>query len=98
MRARGRERVLPVGAAPAGGGRRLRAEALAIEKFRPGKFVLSVVSQRSELAEFYVRRGYRKTDVAGCYPSAAGIGAPMRADLKVDLYEKAATGGLVSGG
>ena len=64
------------------------AEVLAIEKFRSTKLILGVVSNRNELAAFYVRRGYEKTDAISDYPATAGVGMPLRAGLKVEMYEK----------
>ncbi|PTU30205.1 GNAT family N-acetyltransferase [Stenotrophobium rhamnosiphilum] len=68
------------------------AEDFAIQKYGANKFVLAVVTNRSELAAFYVRRGYRKTSAVADYPKDAGVGIPLRADLKVETYEKSAEG------
>ncbi|MES2489527.1 MAG: GNAT family N-acetyltransferase [Pseudomonadota bacterium] len=68
------------------------AEDFAIEKYGANKFVLAVVTNRSELAAFYVRRGYQKTSEVTGYPKDAGVGTPLRSDLKVEMYEKTAEG------
>ena len=48
------------------------AEAFAIEKYRANKFLLAVVTNRSELAAFYMRRDYQKTSAVTDYPKDAG--------------------------
>ena len=64
------------------------AEDFAIENYGANKLVLAVVASRSELAAFYVRRGYQKTGAVADYPKAASVGTPLRSDLKVETYEK----------
>jgi ribosomal protein S18 acetylase RimI-like enzyme len=64
------------------------AERYAIESFRPEKFIMLVMSARSELIEFYIRRGYQKTGVVMDYPSFAGVGTPKQNNQKVEVLEK----------
>lgn len=64
------------------------AEQYACEHFRSEKFVMVVLSARSELIAFYLRRGYQKTGDIMDYPLSAGVGAPKYADLKVEMLEK----------
>ena len=64
------------------------AENYANEFFGAEKFVMVVVSLRSELIAFYLRRGYQKTGLVMDYPLSAGAGAPKYANLKVEVLEK----------
>jgi len=64
------------------------AEEYARHYFRAEKFVMLVVSARSELIAFYLRRGYQQTGAAMDFPLSAGAGVPKRADLKVEVLEK----------
>ena len=64
------------------------AEKLALDRFGAEKLVLAVISNRQELVNFYIRRGYKSTDDCSGYPASAGVGIPMRTDLVVRRYEK----------
>jgi N-acetylglutamate synthase-like GNAT family acetyltransferase len=64
------------------------AEMYASEKFRPEKFTMVVVSSRSELISFYLRRGYKKTNFVTDYPLSAGTGTPKFPGLKIEALEK----------
>jgi ribosomal protein S18 acetylase RimI-like enzyme len=64
------------------------AENYANEFLGTERFVMFVVSLRSELIAFYLRRGYRRTGSAMDYPLSAGAGAPKYANLKVEVLEK----------
>jgi GNAT superfamily N-acetyltransferase len=64
------------------------AENYANELFGTEKFVMVVVSLRSELIAFYLRRGYQKTGAVMDYPLSAGAGAPKYANLKVEVLVK----------
>ena len=64
------------------------AENYAEDKFRAEKFVMLVVSLRSELLAFYRRRGYEPTGEVMDYPHSAGVGVPKRNDLKIQVLEK----------
>ncbi len=64
------------------------AERYANESFGSEKFIMDVVSSRSELIAFYLRRGYRKTGIVQDYPVSAGVGTPKFSGLKIEVLEK----------
>lgn len=74
----------------AGAGKQMlaHAERHANEKFGSEKFIMVVVSSRSELIAFYLRRGYRKTGTVQDYPLSAGVGTPKYSNLKTEALEK----------
>ena len=74
----------------AGAGKQMlaHAERYANESFGSEKFIMAVVSSRSELIAFYLRRGYQKTGVVQDYPLSAGVGTPKFTDLKTEALEK----------
>lgn len=65
-----------------------RAEKHASAIFGSEKFIMVVVSARSELISFYLRRGYQKTDFVMDYPLSASAGNPKHAGLKIEILEK----------
>lgn len=67
-----------------------QAESYASANFGSEKFVMLVVSSRSELISFYLRRGYQKTGTVMDYPLSAGAGTPIHAGLKIEVLEKRA--------
>lgn len=67
------------------------AERYANENFFPEKFVMVVVSSRSELIAFYLRRGYQKTGTVREYPISAGVGTPKISNLEIEVLEKRTT-------
>jgi ribosomal protein S18 acetylase RimI-like enzyme len=64
------------------------AEMYASVNFGSEKFIIVVVSPRSELISFYLRRNYQKTGILKEYPLSAGIGTPKLANLKIKVLEK----------
>lgn len=74
----------------AGAGKQMlaHAERYASESFGSEKFIMAVVSSRSELIAFYLRRGYQKTGAVQDYPLAAGVGTPKMSGLKTAALEK----------
>ncbi|NCP38721.1 MAG: GNAT family N-acetyltransferase [Shewanella vesiculosa] len=74
----------------AGAGKQIlaHAERYANENFGSEKFIMTVVSLRSELIAFYLRRGYQKTGAVQDYPLSAGVGTPKFSDLKTETLEK----------
>lgn len=64
------------------------AEWYASEYYLSEKYIMVVVSSRSELIAFYLRRGYKQTGSAIDYPLSAGAGTPKHADLKIETLEK----------
>jgi ribosomal protein S18 acetylase RimI-like enzyme len=76
----------------AGAGKQLlaHAERYANENFGSEKFTMIVVSSRSELIAFYLRRGYQKTGTIRDYPLSVGVGTPKFSNLKIEILEKTA--------
>lgn len=74
----------------AGAGKQMlsHAEEYAHHHFGAEKFVMLVVSARSELVAFYLRRGYQQTGAVTDFPLSAGAGVPKRAGLKIEILEK----------
>lgn len=64
------------------------AENYATEIFGAERFILAVVSARSEFVAFYLRRGYQKTGSIMDYPLSAGAGIPKNPALKIETLEK----------
>lgn len=64
------------------------AESYALEVFGVEKFILVVVSSRSELIAFYLRRGYERTGSVMDYPILAGVGIPKNPALKIEVLQK----------
>ncbi len=67
------------------------AEKYICENFGSEKFIMFVVSSRSELISFYMRRGYQKTGNIMNYPLSADFGTPIHPDLKIEVIEKGCT-------
>lgn len=65
-----------------------QAEQYALEVFEAKKFIMVVVSARSELISFYIRRGYRQTGNIMDYPILKGVGIPKNPNLKIEILEK----------
>lgn len=74
----------------AGAGKQMLAyaEQQANSVFGAEKFVMYVLSARTELIAFYLRRGYQKTGYVMDYMLLADAGKPKQADLKVEVLEK----------
>lgn len=74
----------------AGAGKLMLAEAekYASSVFGSEKLVMVVVSERTELVSFYLRRGYRKTGLVLDYPISAGTGIPKNPEMKIETLEK----------
>ena len=64
------------------------AEKYASSVFGSEKFVMVVVSERTELISFYLRRGYQKTGLVLDYPISAGVGIPKNPEMKIEALEK----------
>ena len=65
-----------------------QAESYASTNFGSTKFIMVVLSSRTELIAFYLRLGYRKTGSIMDYPLSAGVGTPKQAGLKIEVVEK----------
>ena len=69
-------------------GRKLlaQAESLSIALYQPDYFEMSVVNTRTELIEFYERRGYVLTREVKPYPIKQGVGTPKTPFDLLPLY------------
>lgn len=56
------------------------------------KLHLNVISQRTELVSYYLRRGYRQTGMTDGYPVLSGVGAPINQELTIEVLEKQPNG------
>ncbi len=76
----------------AGIGRRVLAEAerVAREDWRLPTMRMTVIDLRSELIDWYERRGYRRTGIKKPFPATdPRFGLPRRDDLRFEVLEKA---------
>ncbi|MCP9760779.1 GNAT family N-acetyltransferase [Aquitalea sp. S1-19] len=64
------------------------AEAWAREQWHSRRALMSVIIARTELTDFYLRRGYRRTSQMLPYPHDAGVGMPLRAELPLEVLAK----------
>lgn len=64
------------------------AEAYASRHWQPRRFVMSVLSARSELINFYLRRGYVRTGKVLDFPHDANVGVPKVPGLTLDELAK----------
>ena len=64
------------------------AEEYAENQYEASAFNLFVISQRKELYDFYLRRGYQSTEITSDYPANAGVGIPKVEGLKLSLLTK----------
>jgi GNAT superfamily N-acetyltransferase len=64
------------------------AEQAAQEAWAVNKSVMSVISCRNELIEFYERRGYRRTGVSKAFPVNPALWIPKVAGLRLEILEK----------
>ena len=74
----------------AGLGRRLLAESerVARERWDSEKISLTVITLRTELIEYYERRGYRRTGQVEPLPGDAEAGRPLSPGLQLAWLEK----------
>lgn len=64
------------------------AEEFAENQHETSAVNLFVISERGELYDFYLRRGYQPTSITLDYPENAGVGTPKIAGLKLELLSK----------
>ncbi|WP_081068671.1 GNAT family N-acetyltransferase [Burkholderia cepacia] len=64
------------------------AEQFACRRWQIGKAVMVVLSARSELIDFYLRRGYTRTGERTSYPIDAGVGTPRDHTLTIETLTK----------
>ena len=69
----------------------LQAEKYALSNLHVTKFIMAVVSQRTELISFYERRGYIKTGRVEEYPKNLNVGTPKAEGLTIEYLEKGIT-------
>ena len=68
-----------------------KAEAYALSHFNVEKFALIVISLREELIDFYLRRGYEKTNRMIDYAQLCGESCDAKIDgLQFAVLEKRA--------
>jgi len=65
-----------------------QAESYASTKLNARKYVMVVVSQRTELIAYYERRGYIRTGNIQEYPTHLNVGVPLKNGLTVEYLEK----------
>ncbi|PPD50941.1 MAG: hypothetical protein CTY16_00715 [Methylobacter sp.] len=64
------------------------AENYATSEWATATFVMAVLTARTELIAFYLRRGYQKTGKQMDYPLAAGVGTPRQQNLTLAILAK----------
>lgn len=67
------------------------AERYASQEFAAERVQMLVLSARTELVAFYLRRGYQCIGTQLDYPLAAGVGTPLVAGLTVQTLDKPIT-------
>lgn len=67
------------------------AEHYARKHFGAQRLVMVVVSARTELIDYYLRRGYVRTGETMDYPLSANVGIPTRPDMRIETLVKAAS-------
>ena len=64
------------------------AEQYAVSSFQPKQFIMVVLSSRTELIEYYERRGYRRNGNIKEYPLHLNVGIPLDPNLTVEELTK----------
>lgn len=74
----------------AGVGKLLLAEAevYSVSSLQAAEAILIVIAARKELIEFYLRRGYSKSDEQRQYPLEAGVGVPSKMAMNLTVLKK----------
>jgi ribosomal protein S18 acetylase RimI-like enzyme len=67
------------------------AEDFAFTSYGSESLLMHVISQRVDLLQFYLRRGYRRMGCLEPYPTSAGAGIPKVDYLEIELLEKPST-------
>jgi len=65
-----------------------QAESYASTKLNAKKYIVVVVSQRTELIAYYERRGYTRTGNIEEYPTHLNVGVPLESGLTIEYLEK----------
>lgn len=64
------------------------AENYAFKRFLAKDIRMHVLTVRTELIDFYVRRGYQRTGIIHPYPVKAGFGLPLIDNLEFEVLTK----------
>ena len=64
------------------------AEQYAVINFQPEQFIMVVLSSRTELIEYYERRGYQRNGNINEYPIHLNVGVPLTPDLTIEELTK----------
>ena len=64
-----------------------KVEEFAIKTLDIKYLVMSVLSERAELIDFYIRRGYIRTNIIKDYPMNLNVGTPKRELTVVNLVK-----------
>ena len=64
------------------------SEDFAYKSLNLTHFKMAVLADRGELIDFYLRRGYQKTEQRKAYPKDLNVGTPKRENLTVIYLEK----------
>ncbi len=65
-----------------------QSEIYASSVLKVKKYALQVVSQRPELVDFYIRRGYKQTGLVKPFPVHLNVGMPKQQGVTIDYLEK----------
>ena len=60
------------------------AEQYAITSFQPEQFIMVVLSSRTELIQYYERRGYQRNGNIKEYPMHLNVGVPLTPGLTIE--------------
>lgn len=66
------------------------AEQFAVTCFQPEQFLMVVLSSRTELIQYYERRGYHRNGNIKEYPMHLNVGLPLNPDLTIEELTKKA--------
>ena len=64
------------------------AEQYAATSFQPKQFIMVVLSSRTELIQYYERRGYQRNGNIKEYPMHLNVGVPFTPDLTIEELTK----------
>mgnify|MGYP000299986808 CR=1 FL=1 len=64
------------------------AEQYAVTSFQPEQFIMVVLSSRTELIEYYERRGYQRNGNIKEYPMHLNVGVPLISDATIEELTK----------
>lgn len=65
-----------------------QAESYAISVLNVNKFAMQVISQRTELIDFYIKQGYKKTGKVKPFPNNINAGRPIIVNLTIETLAK----------